>query len=442
MQKKLLTLAVAGALAAPGLALAQASVEVYGTLYPTVGRVKYGDGNTGRSNAASVAVPSMSKWDVQAPSSNFGVRGREGLGGGLTAWFQVEQNAPLEREATQAVVVASRNSAAGIQGAFGNVFVGQWTTPWADLNSLWAVGQVSVFGPVTSIIGRRETTGTAPNPASGLPTVANKACTTNLIPPGGSTVPAVGTPECDAVVGGGGVGHQFWRRASDMIRYTSPTFGGVTLDVMYQVPELKSVSLADGTGLDSEPSMWSSSLKWSGAGGKARVGVAYDRHKDFTTIGKNDTGWAIMGGFNFGVADIGLAYERNKYMCGSMGGGANGAAFLPALCSGDGEIKATQYALALSVPVGLGAIKAFWAKAKDMTGAIAFGDTGAKEWGLGYEHRFSKRTSLGVEYAKIDNNRNAQFTWTGMAPTQTAASNTPFFGSDVNWAFVSMTHRF
>ena len=442
MQKKLLTMAVAGALAAPGLALAQASVEVYGTVYPTFGRVKYDSGFTARSNAASVEVPSMSKMDVQAPSSNFGVRGRESIGAGLTAWFQIEQNAPLEREATQAVVVASRNSAGGIQGGFGNVFVGQWTTPWADLNSLWAVGQVSVFGPVTSLIGRRETTGTAPNPATGLPTVGNKACTTNLIPPGGSTVPATGTPECDAVVGGGGVGHPFWRRASDMIRYTSPTFGGVTFDIMYQVPELKTVSLADGTGLTAEPSMWSGSLKWSGMGGRARVGAAYDRHKDFTSIGKNDTGWVVSGGFNFGVVDVGLTYERNKYQCGSMGGGANGAAFLPALCASEGEITAKQYAVGVSVPVGVGAIKGFWGKAKDMEGAITVGETGAKEWGIGYEHRFSKRTSLGVEHAKIDNHRNAQFTWTGMAPSQRGQSNTPFFGSDVTWTFVSMTHRF
>ena len=209
MQKKLLTIAVAGALAAPGVALAQASVEVYGTLYPTFGRVKYDSGFTqrdidirtgvlGTGTAAPIGVPSMSKFDVQAPSSNFGVRGRESVGAGLTAWFQVEQNAPLEREATQAVTVASRNSAAGFQGGFGNVFVGQWTTPWADLDSLWAIGQVSVFGPVTSLIGRRETTGTAPNPANAIA----KACNTNLIPPGGTGAPSGNTtPQCDAVVG-------------------------------------------------------------------------------------------------------------------------------------------------------------------------------------------------------------------------------------------------
>src|SRR5438309_1148092 len=222
MQKKLLMMAVAGALATPGLPLAQASVEVYGTLYPTFGRVKYGDGFTARditlasgapvANAGAIGVPAMSKFDVQAPSSNFGVRGRESVGAGLTAWFQVEQNAPLEREDTQSVTVSSRNSAAGLQGGFGNVFVGQWTTPWADLDSLWAIGQVSVFGPVTSLIGRRESTGVAPNPAQNKGGALG-SCTTSIIPPGGFAVPAATTLQCDAVVAAGGVGHAFWKRA-------------------------------------------------------------------------------------------------------------------------------------------------------------------------------------------------------------------------------------
>jgi predicted porin len=458
MQKKLLTAAVASVLAAPCIALGQASsVEVYGTVYPTFGHVKYGDGFAARDTnvstgaaVTSASIPSMGKWDVQAPSSNFGVRGRETLGGGLTAWFQIEQNAPLERESTQAVTVSSRNSAAGIQGGFGNIFVGQWTTPWADLDSLWAVGQVSVFGPVTSLIGRRETTGTAPNPAA----ARNLACTTNLIPPGGSAVPAAGTNECDATVGGGGVGHAFWRRASDMIRYTSPSFAGLTLDAMYQVPELKTVSISTGTNYTAEPSMWSASVKWSGLGGRARVGAALDRHKDFTSIGATDTGYALKGGFNFGVVDVGAAIENLTYKCqsfnstaaqgGPIAASATAGADLPTLCATSGDVKSRIWAVAASVPVGLGAIKGFYSKANDMTGAIGVGQTGAKMFGIGYDHRFSKRTSLGVEYAKIDNNRNAQFTWTGMPPNQTAtgASNTPVFGSDVTWIFAGMVHRF
>src|SRR5262245_50618700 len=150
MQKKLLTLAVAGALGAPGAALAQSSVEVYGTINMSFGNVRF-------SNAGT--VQSSSKWDVANHASNYGLRGRESLGGGLTAWFQIEQNAPLERSNNVAITPASRNSAVGIQGAFGNVFIGQWTTPWADLDGLWSVGTVGGWGPVTSTIGRRETTG-------------------------------------------------------------------------------------------------------------------------------------------------------------------------------------------------------------------------------------------------------------------------------------------
>jgi len=476
-------LAVASTLAGPGLVLAQgsgasaSSVEVYGTVYPTFAYIKYGEGNTARdvrapatpggatttpSTAQNFAVPAMSRPDVQAPSSNFGVRGRESLGAGLTAWFQIEQNAPLEREASQASVVASRNSAAGMQGGFGNVFVGQWTTPWADMDALWAVGQVSVFGPVTSLIGRRETTGTAPNPASAATPPA--ACTTTLISPGGTPAPSANTiPQCDAVVAAGGVGHAFWRRASNMLRYTSPTFGGAAFDFMYQMPENKTVQIGNDPAtnalqsVNANPSMWSTTAKWTGMGGRARIGVAYDAHKDFTTIGKTDNGWAVKGGFNFGVADVGAAVENMTYKCGAQpfngvapasGANISGAGqTYAALCSGDGDVKSKVYAVALSVPVGLGAIKASYAKASDMTGAIFAGQTGAKEWVAGYEHRFSKRTSLGVEYAKITNNRNAQFTWTGMPPNQTTGanggtSNTPYFGSSVGAFLVSMTHRF
>src|SRR5258708_13817624 len=82
MQKKLLTMAVAGALAGPGLALAQSSVEVYGTVYPTFGPAKYGEGFPARNTSATAPpVPSMSKVDVPPPSPHFASRGRRLLGG-------------------------------------------------------------------------------------------------------------------------------------------------------------------------------------------------------------------------------------------------------------------------------------------------------------------------------------------------------------------------
>src|SRR5256885_6237453 len=214
MQKKLLTMAVAGALAAPCIALAQSSVEVYGTINMAFGKFKYSE---------SGATPSVAKWDVAQGASNYGLRGRESLGGGLTGWFQLEENAPLERSNNISITPASRNSAVGIQGGFGNVFLGQWTTPWADLDALWSIGTVGFWGPVTSIIGRRETTGTTPNP--------------NCINGHISGQPGAAQTICNAVEAAGGVGHPFWRRASQALVYQSPVFSGVQIKALYQTNE-------------------------------------------------------------------------------------------------------------------------------------------------------------------------------------------------------------
>ncbi|HYL89189.1 MAG TPA: porin [Burkholderiales bacterium] len=438
MQKKLLTLAVTGALAAPCIAMGQgsgppqASVEVYGTINMAIGKFKY-TGATNTTGAAS-GPADVSKWDVAQGASNYGLRGRESLGGGLTAWFQIEENAPMERSNNIAITPASRNSAVGIQGNWGNVFLGQWTTPWADLDGLWAIGTVGFWGPVTSIIGRRETTGTAPNP-----NCINNQSSGGFIAPG---VPAAGIV-CDAVESVGGVGHPFWRRPSQAVVYQSPVFSGLQFKVLYQTNESKATSNAT---TNADPSMVSTSLQWAGMGGRARVGAAIDRHKDFTVAGKTDTGFAIKGGYNFGVVDVGLAYENYTYKTALS------------------DCKTKSYGIALAIPVGMGTIRGSYSKATAITGtyagaqATAFtvggscGPTvtaanqadqnGAKEFNIGYEHRFSKRTNVGIGYAAVKNDPAAVLTWTGAPPTSDGASNTPFPGQDPSTYFISITHRF
>lgn len=408
MQKKLLTIAVAGALGAPGAALAQSSVEVYGTVHMSFNNVKW---------SAVGTTNSVSKWDVANHASNYGLRGRESLGGGMTAWFQIEQNAPLERSNNVAITPASRNSAVGIQGAFGNVFVGQWTTPWADLDGLWSVGTVGGWGPVTSIIGRRETTGAAPNPYC-----------QNGHNSGGFAL----TATCDAVESGGGVGHAFWRRVSQAVFYQSPVINGLQYKVAYQTNEGRAtngVTSAGGAfGSTANPSLWSHSVQWSGMGGAARIGAGYDRHNEFTSPNRTDTGWTVKGGYNFGVFDLGLAYEKMTY---------NTAA---------GECQGTGSAVAVAFPVATGAIRGSWSKASDLNDAacgIAAGpNNGATQINIGYEHRFSKRTQVGVGYARIDNDPNGVHNWTGLPPNSGGAANGPVAGQDVRTLFVSMVHRF
>src|SRR5258708_29790487 len=105
-----------------------------------------------------------------------------------------------------------------------------------------------------------------------------------------------------------------------MIRYTSPSFGGAQLDFMWQIPELKTVGFTTTAGaassVNATPEMWSTTVKWTGMGGRARVGIALDRHKDFTTIGETDNGWALKGGFNFRVAGICGGIQHIGYQCG------------------------------------------------------------------------------------------------------------------------------
>jgi len=438
MQKKLITIAVAGALAAPVLAQAQqaSGTEVYGTVNMAFGQFKYGEGTATQTvdgATAATAQASVSKWDVSSGASNYGIRSRESLGGGMAAWIQIENGVAMARSNDGSVSGATRNSAIGMQGGFGNIFIGQWTTPWSDLDALWGVGTVGYWGPVTAIIGRRENTGSSPN----------YGCT-NL----GRGVPGANCNDLESV---GGVGHAFWRRFSNAVFYQSPVMAGVQVKLAYQTNDSKTTG---NLSTNADPSAYSTSVQWAGMGGRARVGAAYDKHKDWTSIGGSDTGYRVTGGWNFGVVDVGLAYETMKYKCQVSALG------MAALCADNGDIKAKQYGVALAVPIGPGSIRASYAVAKDLEGPVGsaptigadgrtittagthISDTGAKQYNIGYEHRFSKRTNVGIGYAKIDNKGNAAFTWSGAPANQTGASLAPLFGSDVSTFFVSMTHRF
>jgi predicted porin len=162
----------------------------------------------------------------------------------------------MERSNDNSNMVGSRNTAVGVQGAWGNMFAGQWTTPWADLDSLWSIGTVGGWGPVTAIIGRRETTGVAPI----------QTC--------GNTGQGVAT-SCNAVEGGGGVGHPFWRRVSNAVFYQSPVFNGLQGKLAYQTNEGRPTRTGGARSARQQPSLLSVSAQWS-AWAAQRVSVLAD----------------------------------------------------------------------------------------------------------------------------------------------------------------------
>ena len=418
MQKKFLGMAVAAALAMPAVALAQSAVQVYGTVHLSLNQAKYTKDTAG-------TVDDTTKFGVTSHASNWGLRSTETLGGGMTAWFQAEFNMKMARD--NGVFdgdSTARNSGVGLRGNFGNFYLGTWETPWSQTFRLWDVGTIGGWGPTTSIIGRREQTGTNPS----------RFCANNSSAAGGTALTG-------SVICGNGSestsgpnlpqGYSLWRRYNYAAFYESPLFEGVQAKVAWQPNERKTAFTSPAI-TNENPSSWSASLTWTGLGGRARAFIANMQNKDWSNQGSTDGGYTAGGGYDFGMVNVGATYEDFTYK------------------SATGDVKAKEWGVGLAVPLGPGKIGASYAKAKKLTGAgtdaseaAGTNDTGAKMWNLGYEWALSKRTALGFGIAKIDNGADVAFSWTGQTlDNRGVTSGVVLSGVDQTNIFVSMRHSF
>ena len=201
MQRKLLAVAVAGALGAPVLALAQSStVQVYGTMYVEYSYIDQGTFAAGERETLDI---------LQTPGSNIGFKGEEKLGGGLSAWFQCESTADPRGDSKDGW--CTRNSALGMKGGFGNVFIGIWDSPFKRTASPPNVG-----GADTGVFG-----------------------TAQLLFAGSTTL-----------VGNMSRGN-FKRRLQESINYDSPNFGG--FQVMAAYTALNQSTAVTSGATDSKP---------------------------------------------------------------------------------------------------------------------------------------------------------------------------------------------
>ena len=136
MMKKILAAAIVSAFAAPAFA-ATANVDVYGTLNMSVDRVD-GDGTTldARTRVAS-------------NNSNFGFKGSEDLGDGLSAVFQFEQAISMDNgglgntgNSDSLGTVGQRNTFAGLSSkTLGALTLGNQESPMKT-----SIGKLDLFG--------------------------------------------------------------------------------------------------------------------------------------------------------------------------------------------------------------------------------------------------------------------------------------------------------
>ena len=343
MNKKLVALAVAGALALPLAAEAQtAQVTLYGRANMDLEFVKAS--GAGASDGSTAVVTRVS-----SNSSRFGLRGTESLGGGLTAFFQVENSVNWDGNGG---TIAGRETFVGIQGSYGQIWLGRSLSPYDDITPIWAAGPY--------------------NYNTGL--FNNSSLWANNSNGGGD--PASGSYD---------------DRYSNSIRWNSPTWSGFTAEVQVATQENTRHGWAFLPGIFYN-------------NGPIQAGLVYSRHDKFRTASANDDAVSIAGSYDFGVARVGLVYEHLKYetpdgdlkrdFWGISGTIPVGAGLVYAYYgqAGDGKGGAPD-----STPY---------------INSLAHGsDTGARNFEIGYRYDLSKRTSLNAGYVRIDNQSRAKYTF-------------------------------
>ena len=362
MQKKLIAVAVAGALGAPALALAQAStVQVYGKLILEYG---YANQGTGKPNIDMLQAPA---------GSSLGFKGEEKLGGGLSAWFQCENSA--DPRGDSAAGFCTRNSAIGMKGGFGSVYIGKWDTP---MKRVFLRGEV----------GTEDT---------GLFGVADYLA-------GGSTGAAAG----------GVAGRTLWeRRQHDSVNYDTPNFSGFQGHFAYSASNATATTSASTS---AKPRIWSVAALYDN--GPLALGLGYERHNEFGAVGgsQDDHAWVFSGSYTFmGKVKVGGSYNKQDYDLGA-GVSVDKKAWMLGVdwnISGPHNLFA-NYATADDVSGTAGATPGL-----ATTGVIpaAGPNTGVKKWGVGYQHKFSKRTDGKLGYVRLDNDSAASYTLGGLVNT-------------------------
>lgn len=387
MQKKLMAIAVAGALAAPAIgAFAQTStVNIYGSVRQEWSHID--EGGT-RTRYERLENPGSSYW---------GLRGEEKLGRGLTAWFQVESTFPGDGgefgnvgDAAAGGLpqgVGDRNTGVGLKGAFGNAFVGQWDTAYKQsAGGHWRPVDTTGITGVAAILHNETTTSD------------NISNTTS-----------------------------FYRRQSNSFHYQTPVWGGfqgmLTISDTQQMRGNGTVAAGETRFASTDPKARLWSLGGRYRSGPLAIGAGYERHNNYrgtpgTGFAFDDRAWNINAGYTFaGRFRLGGIWEELRYETTITGA----------------EVKKQNWGIALGWNIaGPHNLNMVYIQAKDSKGNSATGvggvgaslagtttdgtgllvdrtDNGAKLWIIQYLYSFSKRTSMYGGYAKLDNDAAGRY---------------------------------
>lgn len=355
MNKKLVALAVAGAVLLPAVAQAQTTgVTLYGRVHVLWENFKVD--TIGRGNR------------IDNVSSRFGLRATESVGGGLSAFAHWEAGITVDQPGTiistanvTSSTVVTREGWVGLQGGFGTVKFGSGLTPFDDVlgytHLFWATGlenQTTTGGGVRNI-----TNSGGPGGFNFTGYLTNISLSTDI----------------DA-------------RYPNSIYYASPVIaGGLQFKTHY--------SFISETNTGRKAKGWDSAVEYKN--GPLYVGLAYAKHMDFTgpavtggtgNVNHDADAWRLSGGYKIGPADIRGAWEQIKYKADNgLSGSAKTRYFnIGAIIDAGPGMVVVQYH---NRNKGIaGTVNA----AGVVTGIVDVDNGGQKHYTLGYRYPLSKRT--------------------------------------------------
>lgn len=244
MKKKLIAVAIATAFAAPAFA-DNGNVEVYGKINV--------NGESFNTNSAAVSVASKTQFTNNA--SRFGVKGKEDLGDGLNAIWQLETQIDPTGNGGSNPFNGTRNSQIGLKGDFGTVFMGNWDTPYKVAHN-----KVELFDNAGSFSAGK------------------------LIGVGAKSATAT---------------NSYVTRQANVLQYWTPSVNGLSGQVA-----LSHVAATTGTTV----TQYSLSGTYNADG--IYAALAHENRPDQTVIGQKDKATRLVGAYEFGDALVGLTLER------------------------------------------------------------------------------------------------------------------------------------
>lgn len=370
MQKKILVLIVAAAIAAPAAFADTANVTIYGLAHMAFQSV---------DNGSTAAAPGTSTNKVSSETSKLGLKGSEDLGNGLKAVWQIESMIAMDNAGG---TFGTRNTFAGLSSdSMGTLILGRHDTPYKI-----ATRKLDVFGD--TIADNRSLMGGVSLSAAQLAVAA---------------LPAVGTLGASAA-------SSFDGRQTDVLAYISPAMSGFTAAVAYVAG-----AEAANTGGQTKGSAWSLAGMYDAS--PFYGSLAYEAHDFGTTrtgaaavttgtlgpgtgaglgdlAGKKESTWKLGASYKMGALETNLAYEKTSDSLGAANADALGH---------------SAYYLSGKYSFGSDAVKVAYTHAGKLAGAAAGTDTTARQLSVGYDHNLSKRTTVYALYTKLSNGANAQY---------------------------------